>query len=102
MELDPSILERIAQQSSAMDQPLVMELLRRYSGPESARVARDILILSKGRMDQVKRLVEAAQTDYRDLLYWAEYYDTDPLRRGRDPKALVDDILARWGERKPR
>ena len=102
MALDQSISERIAQEFSAGDQPLVRELLRRYAGPESGRVARDVLILSKGRVDQVKRFVEEAQNDYRNVLDWAEYYDTDPMLRGRDSRAWVDDILAKWGERKPR
>ncbi len=39
-----------------------------------------------------------AQTDYRDILYWAEYYENDPLLRGRDPKQMVDEIISKWGK----
>jgi len=51
-------------------------------------------------LESVRRYLKAAQTDYRDVLYWAEYYDTDPLLRGRHPKQLVDDIIAKWGDKK--
>ena len=85
-----------------MNQPLVTELLRRYSGPEAVRVTQDILILSKGSVAQVRLFTERAQTDYRDVLYWAEYYDTDPMLRGRDARGLVDYVLAQWGARKAR
>lgn len=75
-------------------------LLSGYSGPESGRVTWDILELSKGSLEKVRHYVQTAQKDYRDILYWAEYYDDDPLLRGRDPKQLVDEILAKWGEKK--
>jgi hypothetical protein len=39
--------------------------------------------------------VQNTQTDYR-----AEYYENDPMLRGRDPKKLVEEILAKWGEKK--
>ncbi len=38
--------------------------------------------------------------DYRDVLYWAEYCGSDPLLRGRDPKQMVDDTIAKWGDKK--
>jgi len=43
--------------------------------------------------------VKAAQTDYRDVLYWAEYYTNDPLLRRRDPKQMVDEIITKWGKK---
>jgi len=43
--------------------------------------------------------VKSAQTDYRDILYWAEYYKDDPMLRGRDPKQMVDEIIAKWGKK---
>ncbi|HEX7951659.1 MAG TPA: hypothetical protein VF523_01155 [Burkholderiales bacterium] len=61
---------------------------------------RDILQLSKGSADKVRQYVEAAKTDYRDVLYWAEYYATDPLLHGRDPKQVVDEIIQKWGDKK--
>src|SRR5207248_2358387 len=84
---------RIAKEFSASEQTSVAELLGSYSGPEIERVTWDILELSKGCLENVKRYAQAAQTDYRDVLYWAEYYDSDPLLRGRDPKQMVDEII---------
>ena len=100
MSLEQRTLERIGREFSASDQTVVVELLGNYSGPESGRVTWDILELSKGCLEKLRQYAQAAQTDYRDVLYWAEYYDSDPLLRGRDPKQLVDEILAKWGKKK--
>jgi hypothetical protein len=99
-DLEQRTLERIAREFSAEEQASVIELLTSYSGPENGRVRWDILELSKGSLEKVKQYVATAQTDYRDILYWAEYYDRDPLLRDRDPKKMVDEILAKWGEKK--
>ena len=56
--------------------------------------------MSKGSLENVRDYLEAARTDYRDVLYWAEYYDNDPMLRGRDPKKMVDDIISKWGAQK--
>ena len=98
MSLEQRTLERIAREFSTSDQTVVVELLSNYSGPEGARVTWDILELSKGSLEKLRRYTQAAQTDYRDVLYWAEYYHSDPLLRGRDPKQMVDEILAKWGK----
>lgn len=100
MSLEQRTLDRIAAEFPAAEQPVVAELLGSYAGPEVARVIRDILQLSKGSADKVRQYVEAAKTDYRDVLYWAEYYATDPLLRGRDPKQVVDEIIQKWGDKK--
>ena len=100
MSLEPRTLEQIAQEFSPAEQASVAGLLVRYAGPEIRRVQWDILRLSKGSLANVRRYVEAAQVDHRDVLYWAEYHATDPLLRGHDPKRLVEDILAKWGDQK--
>lgn len=99
MAAEQRVTERIAREFSPGDRPLVTEILNRYSGPEAERVAWDILVLSKGRLDLVRRYAENARIDYRDVLYWAEYYDSDPMLGGREPRVLVDEILAKWGKR---
>jgi hypothetical protein len=48
-------------------------LLLKYTGPESDRVRRGILTLSKGRLALLEHNVNQALGDYRDILYWAEY-----------------------------
>lgn len=92
--------DRIAQEFSGSELAAVIELLVSYSGPEIARVTWDILQLSKGSLENVRRYVRDAKTDYRDVLYWAEYYDADPMFKGRDPKQMVDDVIKKWGEMK--
>lgn len=100
MSLEPRTLERVARDFPASEQALVLEVLSGYTGPEAARVVWDILKLSNGSSERVKDYLHVAQTDYRDVLYWAEYYDTDPLLKGRDPKQMVREILAQWGDKK--
>src|SRR5689334_5367774 len=90
-------LERIADDYPLAEQQTVVELLEVYSGPESARVIWDILKLSKGDSQKLLEFIHCAQRDYRDVLYWAEYFDNDPWLKGRDPKKLVEDLLAKWG-----
>jgi hypothetical protein len=97
MDLAQRSIERIAKDFSQAEQASIVELLTGYAGPEPARVTWDILELSKGSLEKVRQYVEAAKTDYRDVLYWAEYYDRDPLVRGHDAKKLVDDIIAKLG-----
>ena len=92
-------LERIRQEFEGPDQNGVIGLLASYWGPESDRVRWDILELSKGKLEKIGEYVKAAQTDYRDILYWAEYYKNDPLLHGRDPKQMVDEIMAKWGRK---
>jgi hypothetical protein len=99
MELEQRSIDRIAREFSVSDQTSVIELLSTYSGRESGRVTWDILELSKGSLEKIREYVQAAQTDYRDILYWAEYYDHDPMLRGRDPKKMVEEMIAKWGNK---
>jgi hypothetical protein len=103
MSLEQRTLERIAKEFPASDEVLVIELLSGYAGPEIGRVAWDILELSKGSLESVRHYLQAAQRDYRDVLYWAEYYDSDPMfdprLRGCDRKQMVDDIAKKWGNK---
>jgi hypothetical protein len=97
--MDRRILERLTREFHSAEHDTVTQLLTSYSGPESDRVRWDILELSKGRVDKVREYVRAAQTDYRDILYWAEYYKDDPMLRGRDPKQVADEISAKLGKK---
>jgi hypothetical protein len=97
--LEHRVTARIARDFPAKDQTRVADLLSRYSGPEAERVALDILGLSKGSVERVSQLLKVARTDYRDILYWAEYYENDPTLRGGDPEKMVAEILAKWGEK---
>ena len=97
--MEQRTLERIRQEFQEPDQDGVIELLTSYLGPESDRVKWDILELSEGELGKIGEYVKAAQSDYRDILYWAEYYRNDPLLRGRDPKQMVEEIIAKWGKK---
>ena len=40
--------------------------------------------------------VQAAEADYRNVLYWAEHYEEDPLLKTRNPKQMIEEILAKF------
>ena len=98
--MEQRILERVSREFKDSDRDTVVQLLESYVGPESDRVRWDILELSEGDVGKVRNYIKAAQTDYRDILYWAEYYKDDPMLRSRDPKKMVDEILAKLGRKK--
>jgi hypothetical protein len=97
--MEQRILERVSREFQDSDRDAAVQLLESYAGPESDRVRWDILELSEGDIGKVRNYIKAAQTDYRDVLYWAEYYKDDPMLRGRDPKQMVNEILAKWGKK---
>ena len=97
--LEKRTQDRVAGDFPAAEQASVAELLLSYAGPEPARVVWDILHLSKGKLEDVRHYLKAAQTDYRDVLYWAEYYASDPMLKGRDPKQMVEEIIEKWGKK---
>ena len=99
MGLEQRTLDRIAKDFSTAERASVIELLSGYSGPENGRVTWDILALSNGSLENITRFAKAAQIDYRDILYWAEYYENDPMLRRRDPKKLIEEILTKFGEK---
>lgn len=99
MGLEQRTLDRIVKDFSTAERASVIELLSGYSGPENGRVTWDILALSNGSLENITRFAKAAQIDYRDILYWAEYYENDPMLRGRDPKKLIEEILTKFGEK---
>jgi len=74
--LTKPVTEKVAQLFADDDRTEVMELLAAYGEqsherePERVRLA--ILKLSGGDEAEVRRLVEAARQDYRDVLWWAD------------------------------
>ncbi|ACJ31532.1 Conserved hypothetical protein [Shewanella piezotolerans WP3] len=59
------------------DLPLAIEQLEivdaRTKGMIGDRMIRAMVFLSKGNMDRFKQVIELAHTDYRDVLWQAEY-----------------------------
>ena len=96
MNLEPRTLDRIAREFPVAERAAVTELLNSYSGPEAPRVVWDILELSKGNVGNARTYFQAAQADYRNVLYWAEHYEEDPLLRTRDPKQMIEEILSKF------
>ena len=67
--------ERLFESSSANG---IIKLLDQYECTNDdgrARVQMACLKLSEGNIDKLKHYVEQARMDFRDVLYWAEYYD---------------------------
>ena len=69
----------------------VLSELDSYSGPEPDRVMMDILILSAGSLENLKRWIRMANNDYRDVLAAAEYSDGE----------TGAEILRTFHERRP-
>ena len=69
----------------------VLSELDSYSGPEPDRVKMDILILSAGSLEDLKRWIRMANNDYRDVLAAAEYGDGE----------AGAEILRTFRERRP-
>jgi hypothetical protein len=51
--------------------------LATYQGREWNRVIRCIIYLSSGDPTRISHFVGIAGEDYRDVIYWAEYYKND-------------------------
>lgn len=88
--LSPIVRSRVAGEFAPAEQPEVELLLARYDDREIERVQLAILHLAKGNLADVARHVAAAREDYRDVLYWAYYYEDDPHRLLRDLLAVLE------------
>ncbi|HEX7337613.1 MAG TPA: hypothetical protein VF252_10435 [Gemmatimonadales bacterium] len=82
--LSPLVRSRVAGEFAPAEQPEVELLLAQYDDLEIERVQLAILRLAKGQLADVARHVAAAREDYRDVLYWASYYEDDPHRLLRE------------------
>jgi hypothetical protein len=76
-EVPASVRALAAERFAGEDLELVLATLAEYGDEawhrEPERVLRDVLLLAAGDPDEVARLIGYAKTDYRDVLYWAEY-----------------------------
>ena len=52
--------------------------------PQPARVLLAAVLLSAGDLDQLQHYLREAALDFRDVLYWAFYYDDEPPAHMRD------------------
>ncbi len=53
---------------------------------ESGRILRCVLFLAEGSLERLRYYIEVVNTDYRDVIFWAEYVDlkSEQPRRVRD------------------
>jgi hypothetical protein len=91
--LDQRALDRINADYPASESDAIRDLLVAYAGPERDRVIWDILELSRGDSQKLLHFLHCAHLDYRDILYWAEYYDNDPMLKDRDARELIDEMI---------
>jgi hypothetical protein len=54
--------------------------------PEAQRVLRCVVFLAKGNLEELSKLMTAAKTDYRDVIFWAEYVNHE----APNPKRVRD------------
>ena len=80
--LPADVVRKIA--SDFPNEPLgiILALLDDYGGPERLRVIRCVIYLAEGNADKLLEFIGSARTDYRDVIYWAEYDGSD--RKIRD------------------
>ena len=67
--------ELLKKHFSAEDFLAAEEALNQYQGYEPDRVKEAIVRLAYGSLDGLNQFVDAANKDYRDVLYWADYPD---------------------------
>lgn len=84
--LSASVRSQVARDFKPEERDEVQLVLAQYgtSEPETEQVQLAILHLAKGNKTDVASHVSAARQDYRDVLYWAYYYDDDPHRLLRE------------------
>jgi hypothetical protein len=68
-----NLSDAIAKVFPESERSAAAEAIDAYDGNERARVQVAILALAGGDMQHLRELVRAAELDYRDVLYWAEY-----------------------------
>jgi hypothetical protein len=81
--LSAKILARVAAEFDATDRAEVERLLLHYMDErqDPDRIRNAVLDLAKGDAEEVRNYVEAARSDFRDVLYWAYGQDNDPFSR---------------------
>jgi hypothetical protein len=91
VELPPDILARIAADYPPEDRPGIIEALLVLTEVtrEPERVARCVLFVADGDLEEFERMIELARTDYRDTVVAAEYDHAD--RRLRDLSKPFED-----------
>lgn len=96
VRIAPSVRRAVELGFSEADRPSVLAALRRYVGPEVPRVHRAVLALSGCKLRKLDAMVDAANEDYRDVLYWAEYPEDSTDGPRAKKRAAVRRMARRW------
>jgi hypothetical protein len=67
-----SYLDILKEECSLQDQESAIKIVEAYDGLEGDRVKEAIARLASGSLDGLRHFLEAANKDYRDVLYWSE------------------------------
>jgi hypothetical protein len=72
-DIEDQIEHDFGQQSNQL-RALLLSYLKTLD-KEVDRVLRCIVFLAKGHLDTLREMIAAAQLDYRDVIFWADYED---------------------------
>ena len=75
--LPKDITDRLVADFPNEDLLALQAVLGQYRGNEQTRVIRCIVHSAERSLEKLRHYVGAAQTDYRNLIYWAEYTPAD-------------------------
>jgi len=94
VDLEPDITQQIEKEFSSTLSSSVRETLAPLEAvPEFQRVARCVLFLAGGDEDKLAHFVTAALSDYRDVIWWAEYDGQEERVRDFARPSTDGDIL---------
>ncbi|MFZ2644592.1 MAG: hypothetical protein WA117_26610 [Verrucomicrobiia bacterium] len=94
MPLEHDIVERIEQEFSSHDAPTALELLR--TAGKSGRIARCIVFAAIGNLEALRRYIQVADQDYRDMILVGEYDDMHRQLRDFRTSFLIDAPVKMW------
>jgi hypothetical protein len=94
VRIAPDVRRAVAVGFAEAERPAALAALQKYRGPETPRVHRAVLALSGG-LAKLKAMVSAANSDYRDVLYWAEYPEDSTPGTQKQKRAAARRMAAR-------
>ncbi len=96
VRIAPGARRAVAVGFSEADCTAALAALRQYRGPETPRVHRAVLALSGGKLADLEAMIDAANQDYRDVLYWAEYPEESTPGTQEQKRKAASEMAARW------
>jgi hypothetical protein len=94
MDIESDILKRVGKEFSSQEATAAIEMLT--ASGQSGRVARCIVFLAKGNLDELRRYIDMAVRDYRDVILMAEYDEVRSRVRNFSSSFLIDSQVKMW------